>query len=105
MNPFTAADLASLRETQESAMMDTCIVERRTATLDAWGSEVETWNASAPLPCGFSPTSPSQRERRRADGTIAVIDATLRLRIEDGGTLDSRDRVRVTHRFGEPLPH
>ena len=103
MTPLSPADLTAMREAQAAAMMDACIVERRTSVPDAWGGEMETWLASAPVPCGFDPTSPVLRERRRADGTVAVIEALLRLRLEDAEGLDGRDRVRITARSGQPL--
>ena len=103
MHPFSPDELARMRAVQESAMQDTCVLERCVVMVDDYGSEVETYPQGEPVACGFDPTSVGKREYRRADGTIAVIDGTLRLSIEDGAALTAQDRVRITHRHGELL--
>lgn len=104
MRPLTAAELSRMRQTQAAAHHDTCVLLRRTAGLDAWGYEAAGETATDPVPCGFDPTSAGKREYRRADGTVAVVQATLRLSIADGEALQATDQVRITHRHGEPLP-
>lgn len=103
MRPFAPAELTHLRTVQGDAMQDTCIVERFVGDLDEYGAPTETYTPGAPIHGGFDPTSRGKREYRRADGTIAVVDAALRLSIADGTALDSRDRIRITHRHGELL--
>lgn len=104
MRAFSVAELAGMRTVQESAMMDTCVLLTYTATMDNYGTEIDTPVESDPLACGYDPTSAGKREYRRADGTIAMLDGTLRLAIDDGETVTAKDRVRITKRHGETLP-
>ena len=104
MRALTRVELDRMRCVQEDAMDDLCVVERFTPTLDKYGTETDAYVESGPVRCGFNPESGAARERRRADGTIAVIDASLRLAHADGAGLTGRCRVRLTHRRGEPLP-
>lgn len=103
MKALSREELDKMRQAQREAMGDTCVLECFTPGMDDYGTELETYTAGDPIPCGFNPESGGKREYRRADGTIAVIDASLRLALDEGETLDARDRVRLTHRHGEPL--
>lgn len=103
MRRLTAGELERMRRVQAEAMADECVLLRFAPALDEYGTETAVYAESAPVRCGFNPESGAARERRRADGTIAVIDALLRLAHADGAGLTGRDRVRVTHRCGEPL--
>jgi len=99
---LTQRDLAAMRATQAAAMMDTCTLRSWTPTVDEYGTEVEGWTERTGVPCGLD-TSRAGREVRRVDGTVAVIDATLRLSMADGATLSPKDSVTVTHRNGEAV--
>lgn len=103
MNPFTAADLASMRAVQGSAMMDTCTLHVWTPTVDDYGTEIAGYTDTTGIACGLDVTGTRQKERRRQDGTIVEVAAALRLSIDDGAALTAKDRVTVTHRNGEAL--
>lgn len=100
---LTAADLTAMRTVQTAAMQDTCTLRVWTPTIDAWGSEVPGWTQRAGVPCGLDVTGARQKERRRADGTISISQAVLRLALADGETLTAKDSVVITHRHGEAL--
>lgn len=100
---LTAADLATMRTVQASAMLDTCTLRVWAPTVDAWGSEIAGWTQRTGVPCGLDVTGTRQKERRRADGTISISQATLRLALADGTTLTAKDSVVITHRHGEAL--
>ena len=100
---FSAADLAAMRAVQTETMQDTCTLRVWTPTIDAWGSEIAGWTLRAGVPCGLDVTGSRQKERRRADGTISVSQAVLRLALDDGESLTARDSVVITHRHGEAL--
>lgn len=103
MLALTAAELAAMRGVQNGAMLDTCTLRTWAPTTDAFGSEVEGWTLRTGVACGLDVTGGRQKERRRADGTIAVAQASLRLALADGAGLTAKDSVVVTHRNGEAL--
>ena len=103
MNPFTAAELTAMRTVQSAAMMDTCTLRTWVPTVDDYGTEIAGYTDVAGVTCGLDVTGARQKERRRADGTIAEIAGVLRLSIDDGATLTAEDRVTVTHRNNEAL--
>jgi hypothetical protein len=103
MNPFSAAELTAMRSVQNVAMMDTCTVRTWTPAVDDYGTEIAGYTDVAGVACGLDVTGTRQKEQRRADGTIAILAAVLRLSIDDGVGLTAKDRVTVTHRHGEAL--
>lgn len=103
MMAFSAADLAAMRAVQAGVMMDVCTLRTWTPTVDGWGSEVDGWTLRSGVPCGLDVTGARQKERRRADGTISVSQAVLRLALDDGESLTAKDSVVITHRNGEAL--
>jgi hypothetical protein len=102
---LTAADLAGMRATQIAAMGDTCTLHKWAPTVDNYGTEVPGYTDTTGVDCGLdvSGGGTGGGERRRLDGTIVVINATLRLSLEDGAGLTEEDRITVTHRHGEAL--
>lgn len=92
-----------MRTVQVSAMMDTCTLRVWTPTVDDYGTEIEGYTDTIGVACGLDVTGTRQKERRRQDGTIAMIAAVLRLSLDDGEALTAKDRVTVTHRNGEAL--
>lgn len=77
-------------------MQDTCIIQAYSATPDTYGDPVPTYTDGAAIACGFDPTG--GRESWRPDMTALHVDATVRLPIAT--TLDTRDRIKITKRFG-----
>jgi head-tail adaptor len=77
-------------------MMDTCIVQAYSRTLDTFGSPIEAYLDGSPIVCGVEMTP--GRENRRADMNVERIDATVRLPIAT--VIKATDHVKVTHRFG-----
>ena len=101
---LTAADLAGMRATQIAAMGDTCTLRTWTPTVDDYGTEIEGWTDTAGVACGLDVSAGTgAAERRRQDGTIYSISATLRLSLADGAALTAKDAVTITHRNGELL--
>jgi hypothetical protein len=99
MEAFDFGELGGMRDTQDSAMMDTCqLGERVELSHDAYGMPVVGWSWSDPVVCGLNPT----KYVEVMDGTEVVLtDAVLRLPIDS--VVTNVDRVRVTHRYGEML--
>lgn len=101
---LTAADLARMRTTQNAAMQDTCTLHKWAPTVDDYGSEIPAYTDSADVACGLDVSvGTGAGERRRPDGTITTIGATLRLSLTNGAGLTEEDRITVTHRHGELL--
>lgn len=99
MRALTSSELAAMRQTQESAMMDTCIVlTHGSGATDAYNTPSDGYSEGSPVRCGYRPGS--TREVQQGNETV-LVDATLRLSV--GTAINSRDRVRLTHRFGEAL--
>ena len=80
-------------------MMDTCKIQSVTQTADTMNQLVESWTAGDAVECGLDMRPGS--ERHGEDKTVVNYDATLRLPIDE--TPDVKDRIEVTHRFGEAL--
>lgn len=79
------------------AMTDRCIVQRYTPTIDSYHDKVDGWvDDVASIACTFTPTGTSQLHR--SDSTIVSTNATVAL--PAGATLDVRDRIKLTERFG-----
>jgi len=97
---FSASELANMRTAQDGHMMDTGYIQRRSAAADSFGEMVETFTEDATailLGLDMRPGS----ERHGTDMTVTTYDATARLPI--GTSIDVKDKIRVTKRFGETL--
>ena len=104
MRAFTAYELTAMRDVQTGAMMDTCTLHKWAPTVDDYGTEIPAYTDTAGVDCGLDVTGGvGSNERRRPDGTITTIGATLRLSLDDGAGLTEEDRITVTHRNGELL--
>ena len=102
MRPFTAGELAGMTATQEGAMMDECVILTHTVTgTGPRGSPIVDYvPAAGATPCGLG-HSKTDRELMgdAALGTqVAEFDGTLRLPKDT--VINTRDRVRITKRFG-----
>ena len=96
---FNTADLTNMRSTQDAHMMDVCNLGTCTQTPDTYNQLVETFAYGADLVCGLDMRPGS--ERHTADKTVINYDATVRLPIASSPS--TKDRVKVTKRFGEAL--
>lgn len=97
---FTDDELEYMRNVQEGHMMDTCVFQHRTVTPNTYNEQVETWPTdSAEINCGLDMRPGS--ERRGVDSTVLQYDAVLRLPITT--SVDVKDKIRITKRFGEIL--
>jgi len=97
---FSAGELSAMQDHQENHMMDTCAIQAVSVSGDTFGQQVESWPVDGDdLSCGLDMRPGS--ERREPDKTILEYDATIRLPL--GTTIDVRDRIKVTERFGETL--
>lgn len=94
MSGLRAGELTGLRATQVGHMMDTCIRLVYSEVADAYGLPTDTYTpAATSLACGLN-ESPSREMMNQVPGVEAA------LRLPAGTTLDVRDRIRITHRFG-----
>lgn len=99
-NQFTAAELADMRTAQTGHMLDTCYIQTYSRTYNSFGEPVEVWtDAATAISCGLD-MRPG-RETPGEDYTSLAYDATVRLPITT--TIDAKDRIKVTKRFGETL--
>jgi hypothetical protein len=99
MTPFSPAELAAMRATQSGAMMDTCLIMRYISGVKDEGNvPVNAWRTGESVACGFNPAGGREVMEQTQ---VAIADAQVRLPIST--TLDSRDRIKITHRFGEQI--
>ena len=99
MADFSTAELAAMQATQESAMMDTCVVlEYSAGTADEYGYPDPAWNAGLSYACGLDGGG---RRELLDEAQVVEYDAVLRLPID--AEVEQVDRIRITHRFGVEL--
>lgn len=99
MNPFSSTELTRMRDTQETAMQDICVLQTFTEAADDYNQLIRTWSDSDPIACGFDPTG--GREITRADATVVFSDASVRLPIDT--VIDPAYRIKILTRFGEEI--
>ncbi|MCA9941634.1 MAG: hypothetical protein KC418_23500 [Anaerolineales bacterium] len=93
MTGLRPGELTGLQTTQAGHMMDTCVRLVYSSALDAYNIPQPTYTPGDTLACGFNP-SPSKEMMNQ----VPDVEAVLRLPV--GTTLDNRDRLRITYRFG-----
>ena len=96
---LTAAELAAMQTAQEGHFFDTMIPQVYSRTFNAVGEPVVTFTDGAATDCGVDLRPGS--ERHTGDNTLTAYDATIRVAWDS--TLNTKDRVKVTHRFGTAL--
>lgn len=96
---FSVNDLSYMRKVQTDHMMDTCIIQTMSRTLDSYGQMIESYTDGTAQACGLDMRPGS--ERKGTDSTMLEYDATLRLAIT--AAPDAKDRIKITHRFGEAI--
>ena len=100
MNDFSTAELALMRSVQVDSLQDLCVIQRHAYTGDSYGQQVSSWtdDASATA-CGLDMRPGSERFSDRS--AVLTYDATLRLAITE--TVDEKDRIKITRRYGSIL--
>ena len=98
MRAFTTTELARMQATQEAAMQDTCRIGAYRSTEDAYNNPAREYVYGEALDCGVEHV---KADEVQDTGAVPEIDARIRLPIAT--TIDARDRVMVTHRYGVEL--
>ena len=88
-----------MRADQAGHYNDTCIVQTLSTTRDSTGAVLNTYPDGSAISCGFEPKGGT--ERKAADGTAVITDATVRVPI--GTTITAKDRVKITKRHGTSI--
>jgi len=96
---FSADELTGMRTAQTDHMMDSVVRQVYSATQNPMNEDVVTYTDAAVQDCGLDMRPGA--ERHSANYTALEYDATMRLAIT--ATIDARDRMKVTKRFGETL--
>ena len=96
---FSTDELADFRTSQENHLMDTVVRQAYSATSNSYNEDVVTYTDQTAIKCGLDMRPGS--ERHTLNYTALEYDATMRLPITT--TVDARDRMKVTKRFGETL--
>lgn len=94
------SQLAHMRERQVLSLMDTCRKLTYSRTLNTYQEPVVAYTEdTVDTPCGLE--QKSGQEQGADKNAVVTYDAILRLPITF--TIDEKDRVRVTKRYGERL--
>ena len=102
MRALTSEERTNMQATQDSAMLDTCVLLTHSeGETDEYGISEDAFSASNPLSCGFNDTPGGSFREVMQDAQVVMIDAQLRLPIDTD--VSHRDRIKITHRYGEPL--
>jgi hypothetical protein len=97
---FNAADLVRMRATQVAHMQDECVIGRFSITPNSMNEQVRTITYElTPTTCGLDMRTGI--ERHSAQFTTLTYDASVRLPITV--TVDKKDQIKITKRFGETL--
>ncbi len=99
MQDFSATELSRMQSAQDAAMQDTGVILRYAETRDGYNNpDADYTAADTSTACGLEMTDPDEVQE---SGNVPLVDAWLRLPIET--TIETRDRVRITHRYGVEL--
>lgn len=99
MRSLSSTELSRMRSHAEETFQDTCVIQDYTAgAVDGLNQKAETWPDGSTVSCGLRILK--HREVLENSET-ELIDARIRLPI--GTSLDHRDKIKVTHRFGTAL--
>ncbi len=97
---FSAAELSYMRNTQESHMMDTCVIYHVTSkTKDRRGQYVKTFGDPVTTICGV------QMDVMDMGGSdnVRTADVDIVLRLPLGTVVEPQDEIEITKRFGESV--
>lgn len=99
MRKFSSSELDSMARTQQSAMMDQCLIfAHSTGTANVYGKKVDSYGAGVPSVCGYDATASAEV----LQGTeVATVDAAIRLPVNT--VIDDRDRIQLVRRFGRTV--
>lgn len=98
MQVFSVDELSLMQTYQEAAMQDTCVIEQYGETTDEYNNPNPFYTDSDALDCGLEHLNPREVH---GTGQVPIIDARLRLPLDT--EIDTRDRIRITYRFGVAL--
>ena len=96
---LNSTDLLNMRAVNEMTMHDTCVRQVYSATSNSMNEDVVTYTDQAAIACGLDMRPGS--ERHSQSYTSLEFDATIRLPVTT--TIDPRDRLKITKRYGETL--
>jgi head-tail adaptor len=96
---FSTDELTGFKTAQTNHMMDTVVRQTYSATSNSYNEDVVTYTDQTAIKCGLDMRPGS--ERHTSNYTALEYDATMRLPITT--TIDARDRLKITKRFGETL--
>lgn len=101
-------ELAQIRRDNERHLHDQLTHLRRTAATDVYGGQSVSWSTVATWRCGFA-YSPFKFRAREvlADSRTPISEILVRARMPDAArnTIDTDDRVILTHKFGEEVAY
>lgn len=106
MDPFSPAELAAMKGTQESAMQDACRIWAYLAgAVDEYGQRAPGYATGGTIvPCGFAHSAPNtEADGSQQYGTNKGIES-ITLRLPASVDVSARDRIEVVKRFGVPYP-
>jgi len=97
MRDISTAELVRMEDSL--LMQDTCIILSYSPTYDGYNDPVEGYTTGSAISGNYDPRSSG--ERRTFELTQVRFDATIRL--PAGTSIDEKDKIRITHRFGTAI--
>lgn len=102
--PINSYNLAWIRATSESCMMDYCTINAKTVTTGSYGEPIETTGSLVSTPCGITFVGGKQiwnAENKALVYSALPFDATIRLPADT--VIDATNTITITKRLGEDI--
>lgn len=97
---LSTTEMTEMRADQAGHYNDTCkILVWSAGTAESYGATPDVYTAGSAMACGVEMTG--GKEQTRADGTLTVIDAVVRMPLATIVTV--KDRIQITKRHGVTL--
>lgn len=96
---WSDTDKAKMRAAYIDSMVDVCVIQKYSRTINSFGEPVASYTDQAQTVCGLEQQSGG--EQHRDDLTVVTWDATLRLPYNF--SIEPKDRVKITKRFNETI--
>ena len=98
MTAIRDGELTRMQAVQYHHMMDSCRILAYSTADDAYNIPQDSHTAGSEIRCGFDPSGWKEAQE---ESEVPIMQPTFRLPF--GTAVNSRDRIRLTKRFGEAI--
>jgi hypothetical protein len=103
---LSTLELQYMQSFNEDHMMDTCVIMTGTTTVSTAGGAVHTWTTNSTIDCGWGQSPYKFRSRELSSyGAEESSEILVRVRVslDYADSIDTNDRLRLTHLKGVAL--